>query len=154
MSGKARGFTLVEMIVAIVVLGVGLAGVLSAFSSVVKSSADPMVQKQMLSIAEGMLEEIQVRPYATGTVTIVGCNREFADDIGDYNGYGAADGCGQPRDMAGVPIPTLSGYQVSVQLNAAASLGAISSDVTRITVTVTRGGNTLSLVGYRTNYAR
>jgi MSHA pilin protein MshD len=63
------------MIVAIVILGVGLAGVLTAFSTTVKSSADPMLNKQMLAIAEGMLEEILLKPYAAGSGTISGCNR-------------------------------------------------------------------------------
>lgn len=156
MSGRHGGFTLVEMIAAIVVLGVGLAGVLGAFNTVVKSSADPMVQKQMLSIAEGMLEEILVKPYAPGpgTIDTASCSRAEADDIADYHDYGVANGCGQPRDLSGTPIPSLSGYAVGVVVSPGAALGSLATDVTKITVTVTRGAASLSLSGYRTNYAR
>ena len=61
---RQRGLSLVEMVIAIVILGVGLAGVLLAFSTVTRGSADPVVTQQMLAIAEEMLEEIQLKPYA------------------------------------------------------------------------------------------
>ena len=60
----AGGMTLIEMMIAIVVIGVGLAGVLSALGVATRSSADPVVQRQMLAIADELLEEIQLRPFA------------------------------------------------------------------------------------------
>src|ERR1035437_6169769 len=59
-----RGFTLIELIIFIVVVSVGLAGILSVMNTVVKSSADPMVRKQTLAIAESLLEEILLKDYA------------------------------------------------------------------------------------------
>lgn len=148
MSSKSRGFTLIEMIVAIVILGVGLAGVLTAFSTTVKSSADPMLNKQMLAIAEGMLEEILLKPYAAGSGSISGCNRSLADDINDYAAYN------QPVcDLSGNAITTLSGYTIAVSLDSGATLHTLASDVIKITVTVNRGSESFSLSGYRTNYA-
>lgn len=124
MSGKQRGMTLIEMVIAIVIIGVGLAGVLLAFSTNVKSSADPMIRKQMLSIAEGMLEEIQLKPYTTSSGAISGCNRENADDVSDYAGYS------QPVcRLDGTPMTALAGYTVSVSIDASASLGPLSSNV-------------------------
>ena len=56
-----RGFTLIELIIFIVVVAAGLAGILSVMNTVVKSSADPMIRKQTIAIAESLLEEILLK---------------------------------------------------------------------------------------------
>jgi len=58
-----RGFTLIELIIFIVVVGAGLAGILSVSTTAIKSSADPMIRKQTIAIAESMLEEILLKEY-------------------------------------------------------------------------------------------
>jgi MSHA pilin protein MshD len=58
-----RGISLIELIIFIVVIGVAVAGVLAAFISSTRASADPMIQKQALSIAEALLEEVQLQPF-------------------------------------------------------------------------------------------
>ena len=71
-----RGFTLIELIIFIVVVAAGLAGILSVMNTVVKSSADPMIRKQTIAIAESLLEEILLKEYCdpdlveTGTADI------------------------------------------------------------------------------------
>ena len=71
---RHRGFTLIELIIFIVVVSAGLAGILSVMNTVVKSSADPMVRKQSIAIAESLLEEILLKNYndpdAVSTVVI------------------------------------------------------------------------------------
>jgi MSHA pilin protein MshD len=57
------GFTFVELIMFIVIVGVGVAGILLAYSTAVRGSSDPLVNKQMLSIAEALLEEVQLMPF-------------------------------------------------------------------------------------------
>jgi prepilin-type N-terminal cleavage/methylation domain-containing protein len=64
MVRKSGGFTLIEMIITIVVISVGLAGVLLTFQTVVKSSADPLVTKQMISIAEAQMESAMLKEFA------------------------------------------------------------------------------------------
>ena len=145
---RAGGFTLIEMVIAIVIIGVGLAGVLMVFDITVKSSADPLIHKQMLAIAEEMMEEILLKPYTPGSGTISGCNRAAADDVSDYAGYS------QPIcDIDGTAVAGLSGYTVAVAVNSSASLATLSSSVKKITVTVARGGDSLVLIGWRTDYA-
>jgi MSHA pilin protein MshD len=145
---RARGMTLVELIVAIVILGVGLSGVLVAFNQAVRNSADPMVRKQMLVIAEEMLEEITLKPVAAvANAAPTGCARNTYNDVLDYNGYAATGIC----DIDGSAIAALSSYNVTVVVAA----GALPNGVPalRIAVTVTHGAETLSLVGYRTAWA-
>lgn len=60
---RASGTTLIELIVFIMIVGVALAGVLTVFGVSVRSSADPMASKQMLAIAESLLDEVQSLPF-------------------------------------------------------------------------------------------
>jgi MSHA pilin protein MshD len=58
-----RGVTLVELIIFIVIISSAVAGVLMTLDIAGRSSADPMIQKQALAIAEALLEEIQLQPF-------------------------------------------------------------------------------------------
>ncbi len=145
-----RGFTLIEMVLAIVVLGVGVAGVLLAFSTVTRGSADPVVAQQMLAVGEEMLEEIQLKPYlatpnAAPTNT---CARNTFNDVLDYNNYSSGAGI---CTIDGSAITSLSAYAVSVQVVDTALVGVATAR--QISVTVTRGSDVLKLTGWRTDYA-
>jgi MSHA pilin protein MshD len=158
-NSRTAGFTLVEMIIAIVIIGVGLAGVLLAFNTTVKSSADPMLHKQMLSAAEEMMEEILLKPFEpagtapTNSPKTCGVaplpSRVDFDDVSDYHNYETAGIC----DIDGGSLGGLEGYGIKVTV-AGTSLGGMDAAAgKKVTVTVTRGGETLSLVGWRTWYA-
>ena len=130
-----RGLTLVEMVLAIVILGVGLSGVLIAFSTVTRGSADPVVTQQMLAIAEEMLEEIQLKPYVVAANTAPAAYaRNTFNDVLDYNGYDTS----VPKK-----IYTIDGT----------SVGSLDGSALRINVTVTRGSDSLTLTGWRTDFA-
>lgn len=157
---RAIGFTLIEMIIAIVIIGIGLAGVLTAFNTTVKSSADPLIHKQMLAAAEEMMEEILLKPFAPqpgassagattcGTVAAV---RAAFDDVSDYNTYETTNGI---CDIDGVLVSGLGSYSIKVTVDAAASLDTLSGGaVKKVTVVVTHGGESISLVGWRSDYA-
>jgi MSHA pilin protein MshD len=58
-----RGVTLVELIIFIVIVSSAVAGVLMTLDIAGRSSADPMIQKQALAIAEALLEEVQLQPF-------------------------------------------------------------------------------------------
>lgn len=59
-----RGLTLIELIVFIVIVGVALAGVLTVLNHTTRHSADPLVRKQALAIAEALLEEVMLQPFS------------------------------------------------------------------------------------------
>ena len=144
----ARGFTLPEALLAIVVLGVGLAGVMLAFGTVARHSADPVLRKQMMGIAQELLEEISLKPYApAANAAPAGCARDTFNDISDYNGYSAAGIC----SIDGVVIPALASLSISASVVAGTLFGVAAAKT--ITVTVSQGGNSLSLQGWRTDYA-
>ena len=146
----AKGFTLLEVIVAIVIIGVGLAGVLSVFNANVQHSADPVVRKQLMAVAEEMLEEIALRPYAgPSKESDAGCGRITFDDISDYHLYPANH---QVCDVVGVPIAALAGYTLDVTVTDAALNGVTAAK--RIAVQVARGSERITLVTWRTGYAQ
>lgn len=60
---SAAGLTLIELATFIAVVGVGVAGILSVLDFTTRRSSDPLPQKQALSIAESLLEEIQLMPF-------------------------------------------------------------------------------------------
>lgn len=144
----ARGFTLAEAVLAIVVIGVGLTGLLLAFRTVAHSSADPVLRQQMQAIAEGMLEEIQLKPYtAAANAAASGCARDTFNDIADYNGYSSSGIC----TVDGVVIAALAKYSVQVSV-ASGTLGGVAA-ARRITVTASLGNESVRLSGWRTDFA-
>jgi MSHA pilin protein MshD len=60
---RQRGISLLEVVIFIVVVAVAVAGVLSVLDVSARSSADPVIHKQMLSVAEALLEEVQMQPF-------------------------------------------------------------------------------------------
>src|SRR5450759_971591 len=144
---RQAGMTLIELVMAIVIVSVGLAGVMLAFSTVVKSSSDPLIHKQMLAIAEEMMEEITLKPYTpAANVAPALCARNTFNDIVDYDGYGPFAIC----DIDGAAISALSSYSITVTvLND--TLNGVAAK--KITVNVTHGGETMTLLCVRTNYA-
>ncbi len=57
---RQKGISLIELIMFIVIVSVGIAGILSVMNVTTKASADPLLRKQALAIAESLLEEIDV----------------------------------------------------------------------------------------------
>ncbi len=144
---RQRGFTLIELIIFIVVVSAGLAGILSVMNTTVASSADPMVRKQTVAIAEALLEEILLKDYVNPSGGYSGTNRTQFDDVSDYDGYTSTG----IVDMVGTVIPGLSAYSITdVSVDISTDLTGVTAK--RISVTVTGPGGDISLSGYRANY--
>ena len=144
---RQHGFTLIELIIFIVVVSAGLAGILSVMNTVVKSSADPMVRKQTIAIAESLLEEILLKDYANPAGGYTGATRSQFDNVGDYAGYTTTG----IVDMLGATVPGLGSYSISPPVAIVASTDLTGVAALRVTVSVTDPtGNAISLTGYRT----
>ena len=55
------------MVIAIVIIGIAVAGVLLVMNYTTAHSADPMIQTQAVAIAESYMEEIRLRPLLIRT---------------------------------------------------------------------------------------
>lgn len=173
-----RGLTLIELIVFIVIVGVALAGVLTVLNHTTRHSADPMIRKQALAIAEAIMEEVMLQPFTwcdsddpnaatatgyTGGATPcatpenvmapeAGETRSSAttpwDNVNDYNGLVTT------TNIVGGG-PALYTAQVDVKgaiLNGVGN-GATDSAALLITVDVLAPGETIRVQGYRTRHS-
>jgi MSHA pilin protein MshD len=140
---RQRGFTLIELIIFIVVVSAGLAGILSVMNTVVASSADPMVRKQAMALADSILEEILLKDFDDPDGTNIGeTGRADWDNVDDFNGKSNADFAPLPAELAT--------YVIGIAVVAdAATLGMAAS---RVTVTISHGAEVITMTGYRTDY--
>ncbi|MFY9316578.1 MAG: type II secretion system protein [Burkholderiales bacterium] len=174
------GVTLVELIVFIVIVGVAMAGLFAAFNTITAASADPQVRKQVLAIAESLMDEVSLMPFtfcdpddpaaptASGTgdcATVEGLGAEGAetrysttlrfDNVSDYHGFAMTSGI---QNFGNTTVPGLGAYSASIGITLAGSdlgLGVpANAEALRISVTVTGPGSiSTTLEGYRTRYA-
>jgi MSHA pilin protein MshD len=142
---RARGFTLPELLLLIVVLAIGLGGIVTVYVTTVAGSADPMVRKQAMAVAESLMEEIMAQAY-TDPGTAPGANRDSFDSIQDYAGYSTVG----VQAFSGGAIPELAGYQVAVTVGPATAVNGATARL--VTVTVTGPGGAFALQGYRASY--
>lgn len=169
----SRGFTLVELIVFIVIVSVALVGVLLAVNHSTAHSADALVRKQALAVAEAILEETMLKPFtwcdpddaqaATATAAVVGptgCavtlealnaeageTRGTYDNVNDYNGLNTVD------PIIGAAAGSAPN-SAAVTVTPTALNGIPSAAALLITVTVTAPGNeTVVLQGFRTRHS-
>ena len=137
--GKQAGLTLIELLMFIVIVGIGLAGILSVINLTTGASADPLIQKQSLAIAESLMDEITLQPFtlcapddpSSATATMVkdcavsGQNggatpvksRYSTSDpfnhVADYDGFSMNATNGGIRNIANEPTGQ-TGYAVTV----------------------------------------
>jgi len=172
---RARGLTLIELVMFIVIVTVAVAGVLSVMNVTTRHSVDPQRRKQALAIAEGLLEEIELARFtycdpsdnkaATATAPAdCGVAENAGPDAGEarpydnVNDYVAAYNKPQTynADAGGAPFP--AGYAAMVSIMPATLQGIVSdaspanTRALRISVTVSYGNDSITLDGYRTRY--
>ncbi len=181
-SRRQRGITLIELIVFIVIVSVALVGVLSVLNVTTRSGADPMIRKQMLAIAEALLEEVQSKPYtwcdpddpqaATAISNAVGATGCTSAATVEALGPETMAAVTETRGSATTPFDNVSdynggpaittnitgtampvGYSATVAVAQAALSTVAAANSLLITVAVTRGGDSVVLEGYRTRHS-
>jgi len=111
-NGRPAGFTLVEAVVALVVLAAAAAGVLLIFAGPMAASADPQIRAQARAIASSYMDEIVLREYGTDTGDCGSPgDRAQYDNVGCY---AAIDDEQPPVNQFGDPITQLAAYRVDV----------------------------------------
>lgn len=143
-----HGFTLLELITTIVILSIAAAAMMSLFGGTVRSSANPMIQQQAVSVAEAYMEEIMLKAF-NDPDGIGGETRANFDDVLDYDGLNDVGA----RDQNDNPIASLAAYTVNISVANSALNGIAAADSYLINVNVTHSvTGTITLSGYRTRY--
>jgi MSHA pilin protein MshD len=163
MPHSQHGVSLIEAVLFIVVVSIALVVVLKAFDIANQGSADPVLRRQSMAIAQSMLDEISAKDFGSAATDVTAdgytagpldsATRASADDVDDYNGY---DQTGI-TDLSNASLTGLENYRVQVAVDSIASnelgVGVPVAHAYRISVTVTDpAGNELVLQGYRANY--
>jgi MSHA pilin protein MshD len=178
-----RGVSLIELIMFIVIISGALAGILMVMNKTTGHSADALLRKQSLAVAESLLEEIELMPFtycdatdgnAASAVSTLGCTTGLSQDVitgptpgtatrgslttpfnnvADYSNYTETG----ITDVTGTPVTGLESYSASVSIaHAGITLLGVADPgaALQITVTVTApDGSKVVLDGYRTRYA-
>ena len=147
---RPRGFTLIELIVAITIVSIAVTTILGAIAAVSSRSADAMLQQQAGAIADAYLEEIQQRWVVDPNGTPPNMGRGSWDLVDQYDGLVDVGA----KDQFGNALSGLGAYTVSVSVVQSTALpGIAGAAARRIDVTVTRAPNiSVTVSGYRTNY--
>lgn len=151
---QQQGVTLVELVVSIVVIGIGVGGILLAIDRTTRASGDPVMGQQAMAVGEAYLEEILLKNFADPDQPEsggpeAGESRPIYDDVSDYNGLSDVGA----RDQNDNPIAGLAQYSVDVTVANSALAGIPAADAKRVDVRVTGAfGVDLTLTGYRMNF--
>jgi len=162
---EQRGTTLVEVIIFILIVSIAVTAVVNALTVAVRQSADPLLQRQTLAIAESLIQEIDSQPYAQkdpynpagpddaigpeAGETRAGSSLPF-DNPNDYSGY-SETGIVAPN---GTSITGLGTYSASVTATQQSIGNVPASDGLLVVVRATGpDGQAIRLTSFRARYA-
>lgn len=144
-----QGFTLIEIVITIVILG-AVAGILVPFFTAIVHSPDPVIRERAISLGQAMMDEIMAKRWdennpmgggplntnesARGTVAATpvanlgvdaGEDRTTYDDVDDYRSMPPETGNFTDQNGAAFSLP---GYQRQVLVDYIASSSATITD--------------------------
>jgi len=161
-----RGVTLIELVFFIVIVSIAFTAMIAVFNQFNSASADPLIRKQALAIAESLLDEVELMPFTfcdpddanastatSSTIGGAGCAGSSEDtamgpEAGEtrystatpFDNVSDYHGFSMTgiRDISNTAVTGLSGYTVSISVaQAGADLGLAAAEALRITVTIT-----------------
>lgn len=145
---RQHGVSLVELVMFIVIVSIAVLGVLQVLGSSSARSADPMLRKQALSIAEGLMEEVRLAhfsycdgadPTAESATVLSPADCAVAEAVGpeagnsrpydNVNDYVAAFGtpAAYNTDAAGNAFP--AGYAATVTISVDSAFGPAGAQI-------------------------
>jgi MSHA pilin protein MshD len=167
------GLTLIELVVAIVVIGIGATAILLMLAEGYRGSPDPQLRIKAVELAQSYMDEIftkrwdETTPPGGGGIPGDSCcgpdgseTRSSFDDVDDYHGLVEGQGCSPPagslQNADGQPRSgRYGGFCVAVTVTAGVGgdLGIAAANAKRIRVDVTNPqGETTPFTTYRLDF--
>jgi len=112
----ARGFTLVELLIALLVLSIGMLGIAALFAESLQAGRSAQLRTQAVSIAADLADRIRANHVSAGAYAGAGTGARAVADLSEWNALIAAQlpgGLGEVRFLAGAPA-TPSSYTIRV----------------------------------------
>jgi type IV pilus assembly protein PilV len=118
-SGKQKGFTLIEVLVALIVLSVGLLGIAAMYVETLRANRDALVRTQAIALASDLADRIRSNRLPANNYIGTGVNAQAIADLTDWNAAVAEQlpgGAGEVRFRAGTAT-TPSQYMIEISWN-------------------------------------
>lgn len=164
---RQKGVTLVELIITIVIIGIAMSALVSALTTGISRSAQPMLEGKALELSQAYLDEIQAMRFddqsAIGggsvlaasnpcTISNESQSRTMFDDVDDYHGVNDS-----PPVLieSSIDMSAYANYQVLISVACAGTeLGLAANElVKRINVTVVLpSGESRDVAIYKGNF--
>jgi type IV pilus assembly protein PilV len=112
----ARGFTLVELLIALLVLSIGMLGIAALFAESLQAGRSAQLRTQAVSIAADLADRIRANHVSAGAYAGAGTGARAVADLSEWNALIAAQlpqGLGEVRFLAGAPAAP-SSYTIRV----------------------------------------
>jgi MSHA pilin protein MshD len=169
----SQGFSLIEIVITIVLVGAMMAGMTAIFTANIAHSHRPYLRQRSLVVANAFLEEIQRKRWDdntpigggcvnTGTTCLasvfpeagMGTEEGARADYDDVDDYDTITNQTPPQDSSGAAMPGYSGFSVTVTVTKPGAWnGVAAADVKLITVSVTSpSAEVTTLQSYRLNF--
>ena len=144
---RTSGFSLIELVITIVIIGIALSALSSSLFSAVGRSADPLWQSKATHLSQAYLDEILAMRYqensALGGETVGTCiiggteagegtNRSLYDDVDDYNGLTES-----ANFLDTSTSSNYSDYNISIEVTCVGPTNAASTSSKLIAITIT-----------------
>jgi MSHA pilin protein MshD len=123
LAARQRGISFIELVLFIVIVGIGVVGLMNTMSLTTRSSGDPLRRKQALMIAESLMEEVQLARFTwcDGADPAVETATSPAD-CATPDGMGPEAGNARPYDNVNDYVPAATGTSTTVFNDAGGNL--------------------------------
>ena len=127
----ARGFTLVELLIALLVLSIGMLGIAALFAESLQAGRSAQLRTQAVSIAADLADRIRANRVSAGAYAGAGTGARAVADLSEWNALIAAQlpqGLGEVRFLAGAPA-TPSSYTIRVSWTEVGQADAVTYEL-------------------------